>query len=284
MSNGSPFCVRPSQTGREWMPRPCVTARGRGMCTHTAAPAHGGRWRAPPAPTACPRAQMRPQSCPPAESTDPAPCLPPCLHKCFFPACLTGTLTALSRYEATKTRECAQQQRRGTWRGGRAWLRRMKAHEQMMYTLIRMAPAGSIHHTVSTCPPDTHVLGTCCLWCLASVLMLLYTPGFCNTVHLQLRAAVLRSICAGGKRTWLAIAPKPIAARLLMMSLRWSSASASIESDVFCSATQYTAPAGCPRHATAWGAYNSSMACWPFLQAIIQGCGPDCKVQSMWSQ
>ena len=41
-----------------------------------------------------------------------------------------------------------------------------------------------------------------------------------------------------------------------MMSLRWSSASASIESDVFCSATQYTAPAGCPRHATVWSGYN----------------------------
>ena len=83
-------------------------------------------------------------------------------------------------------------------------------------------------------------------------------PRACATLSVcsYARLFCTRSICAGGKRTWLAMAPKPIAARLLMMSLRWSSASASIESDVFCSATQYTAPAGCPRHATGWSAYN----------------------------
>ena len=104
LNNGSSFCrFRQAWSGCHAL---TWTARGRGMCTPTAAPAHGGRWRAPPAPTACPRAQMRPQSCPPAKLSDLKSCLPPRLQKNTFPAFLTGTLTTL-RIRGNKDEQCA---------------------------------------------------------------------------------------------------------------------------------------------------------------------------------
>ena len=73
-----------------------------------------------------------------------------------------------------------------------------------MYTLIRMAPAGSIHHTVSTCPPDNHVSSTCLPVVLGKCAYVAILSCLCNTVNSQLGAAVLHEEHLCGRQAHLA--------------------------------------------------------------------------------